>query len=364
MRRMKKGILVVGLLTTLMLLTAGCAGQEKEEYDAESVFLSHEGFYGEITEYHFDDNGAMKSISLHIEEEYEEEPYWFECDMEVLLTDRTQITCDVPGFNPERFLAGDYGNISIQGTGQKSKEDGGFVCEADTILLYSVLTDEAATVSDGTQLKVWKGDRGKTYTLQDGTEILDVTDTYLPDFTAYPGHGLDPAVQKKIYAYYEAQGDLFDLQEELENAYKNRKKDSWINVTQAVDTVSESEKYIYYRTYLHTPWWPDRPQTRELWEAFDKSTGEKVDTLSLFTLPPEEVFPTLIRMAGVKDEKLVGELRDAFRPEYIWLRHDHLGLVYPEKTLPSHPKEYGIWFEYDENIKGILKPEAVPPPLP
>ena len=121
-----------------------------------------------------------------------------------------------------------------------------------------------------------------------------------------------------------------------------------------------NDRYLFYETELSMPGTQGRSNQVELGAVFEKATGQKVDTLSLFTVAPEEVGPTLIRMAGVKDPALGKELEEAFRPEYILFRDPDFGLVYPPETLPSHPDSYAIWFKYDENIRSILKPEAVP----
>lgn len=370
----RRSYVLAGLLLLLgmTLLLAGCGEFSWEQLespgDPTGEYLPEDSFSGMITDYHFDEDGTLQSLSIHFNgfEDSEEYHPVYDYDLEIRVTEDTKITANYPGLEPERFLSGDFGKVYIEGTGEREKDAEGIVYRADLIHLYDVLTGETAEMDDGTKLRIWTVYRGREYETPEGKKILRVDDTDPPEFVTWPAAGLDQNAQEQIAKWYESQGTLYDESAELKKVWeeyvRQGKPGSFIEgyLGQTPMVKAYNDQYLFYETELSMPWTKGRSKQVELGAVFEKATGQKVDTLSLFSAAPEEVGPTLIRMAGVKDPTLVKELKEAFRPEYILFRDPGFGLVYPPETLPSHPDSYAIWFKYDENIRSILKPEAVP----
>ena len=359
------------LLGTALLLTgcgrfSGVSGQEPGDPTGE--YLPEDAFAGMITDYHFDEDGTLQSLSIHFNgfEDSEEYHPVYDYDLEVRITEETRITAAYPGLEPERFLSGDFGKVYIEGTGARVKDAEGIVYRADLIHLQEVLTGETAEMDDGTKLRIWTVYHGREYESPEGKRLLYVEDTDFPEFVTWPAAELDQNAQEQISKWYESQGTLYDESAELKKVWeeyvRQGKPSSFMEgyLSQTPLVKAYNDRYLFYETELFMPWTKGRSKQVELGAVFEKATGQKVDTLSLFSVAPEEVGPTLIRMAGVKDPALGKELEEAFRPEYILFRDPDFGLVYPPETLPSHPDSYAIWFKYDENIRSILKPEAVP----
>ena len=95
---------------------------------------------------------------------------------------------------------------------------------ADDIRIHAVLAKDAYILEDGTKLDIWDHSDSTNYYLKDGTELLVEQTPCGPDNSYVVGvYSLDTMpeeAQEKVLTYYEEQGLIYDVEAELECAYK------------------------------------------------------------------------------------------------------------------------------------------------
>ena len=245
-----------------------------------------------------------------------------------------------------------------------------------------VLAEErAAVLPDGTAVDLWcrKSFTGwNSYRLSDGTELLEEDGPIGPEDVFVGGvDGFDQlgeAAQAAIGAYYENQGLLYDLQAELERAYgayqdcQSSGEDFQAFVArQEVFPASSNDHIICFVTSVTlSVQGAQSNQGRVVEETrlsavFDRETGERLDTMSLFTVPPEEVPERLFSAAQIYDGVLREEMKAAWDPAWLELDSGGLSVYFPRGALPSQETAYGFSVDY-EDVRDILHDWAVPPP--
>ena len=217
------------------------------------------------------------------------------------------------------------------------------------------------TLSDGTPVDLFKASLYHTYSLEDGRELLFVQKPTKVEETYIPGIGslkdLPEAAQEKIGAYYDAQGLLYDELQTLEDAY-----DAYLAVEnfqtytlgQEVFPSAANEEVIYFLTIASLP-----GSEQRLCAAFDKQTGEVIPMEDIFTCEPQEFITRLAAIGGAEDA-LIEEMKAAFKPEYVTVSQNYLEVNFPAGTLPSEELGLGMGFEYNEDVRELLKPWAIP----
>lgn len=241
------------------------------------------------------------------------------------------------------------------------------------ISIDSYLVEGAAVLSDGTALDAWKGDIWHIrYQLKDGTELLR-EDTPSGPENHYVGNlesfdDLSEAAKPAVRQYYEEQGPLYDLQLELERAYAEYLADPesfsshW--VSQDVSPAGSSSRVMYFQTNLILPVSGNTIKETNLLAAFDRETGAYIPTAALFSCPEPEIGERLLDLAekdGWPDTPaLKREMLAAFQLEYVSISSHGLGITFPQGTLPSQEYAYGLSIDYNDGLRAILHPWAVP----
>ena len=218
------------------------------------------------------------------------------------------------------------------------------------------------TLSDGTGVDLFKASLYHTYSLEDGRELLFVQKPTNVEETYIPGIGslkdLPEAAQEKIGAYYDAQGLLYDEIQILEDAY-----DAYLAgdnfqtyaLGQEVCPSAANEEVIYFLTIVSLP-----GSELRLCTAFDKKTGEPIPMEEIFTCESQELIHRLAQIGGLTDETLIEEMMGAFKTEYVTVSQNFLEVNFPAGTLPSEEIALGLGFEYNEDVRELLKPWAIP----
>ena len=95
---------------------------------------------------------------------------------------------------------------------------------------------------------------------------------------------LSETARKKVSAYFQERGLLYDVEEELEKSYANyrdRNPNKPVpSVGQDITAQASSDRVIYFLTAVDTPIHGDGTATMEqlrLSDAFDQETGERID---------------------------------------------------------------------------------------
>ena len=335
---MRKGGVVVRRMfwLALVLLLAGCGLGETE-------------LYGEVMQAQVE-GGHLSGMVLRTEEGE---------DVTVSLSENTQILSRIDQVDEEAFLAGEAENIQVTVTALRDGE--GY--RAREITLRSLLVrEEMLTLSDGTEVEVWINGGDNSYRLSDGTELLREIKPSGPQNVYVGGvesfEQLSAPAQEAVAAYYAEQGLLYDAEEVLERAYAEYKDGGedfsayWLE--QSVSPSASNERLMYFTTTVTLPVDSGEIYPVTLSAAFDRETGEKVDTWSLFAVPEEEARAALVDRMAEGGWIPRAKLEAALRPEYIIFRTGGLNLTFPKEEYTT-----GGSFDYEE-LDGLLQPWAIP----
>lgn len=240
------------------------------------------------------------------------------------------------------------------------------------------LKREALTLRDGTPIDLLERDTwaDRTYRLADGTELLRVDEPRGPENVYVGGRegfdDLSEAVQEKVRAYYEDRGPLYDEEKVLEQCYAAWKElgDTFQagHVSQSVSPAASTERVMYFTTELTQP---DLTRLEEygsqlyshanFQDAFDRQTGEKMDTRDLFGVPWEEVrrrVPELVDWDV--DPAIAAQIQEKLEPEYLIFESDALSVWFPAGALEGEKQTYGFGVSYSNAPEGFFQPWAIP----
>lgn len=256
------------------------------------------------------------------------------------------------------FQSGDMDGIIVSATGIV-KQDTMFASE---IQIEGLRIRNYYTLADGAPVHLCKASLYHTYSLEDGAELLFVQNPTRVEETYVAGigslHDLPETAQEQIRAYYDAKGLLYDELQTLEDAY-----DAYLagpdfqtyTLGQEICPSAINEEVIYFLTIVSLP-----GSELRLCEAFDKKTGEAIPMEEIFTCEPGEFIERLAKIAGIDDETLIEEMTAAFQTEYVTVSQSFLEVNFQAGTLPSEELPFGMGFEYNEEIRELLQPWAVP----
>lgn len=329
---------------------------------ALSACSSERTIYGEIVQVNAGADG-MDSFVMRT---------WEGEEIGVRMTDETEVWSWVDGMSEQDFREdGQIGTqVSIERKYAKDKlynADGEKLVtyRAGSVYIRGVLERGAAVLSDGTLLDAVREGYTDTYRLADGTELLTVSAPSGPEYSYVSGvegfDGLTETAQEKVLAYYEAQGLLYDLQEELERAYADYRSAGeddpfWAGyVSQDTSPTASNERIMCFLTALEGR----RDGQLRVGAVFDRETGAHIDGWALFSCSEQEAKRTILDLAGVTGT-LRAEMEAAFEPEYIVLFPDTLEVSFPSGTLPSEEYDYMLGLDYDEGVREILHDWAIP----
>lgn len=241
---------------------------------------------------------------------------------------------------------------------------------AENIQISGLLTRGGVTLADGTALDVVAYDSYTMYQLPDGTQLLMDTLLFGPENVSVVGvdslDDLNDAAREKILAYYEEQGVLYDVNEKLEKAYEQYRLLGAESVSvgvagQDIAPAGANEQIICFLTCVVTPD-TGRYQSTELrlGAVFDRETGKHLSGYDLFTCEPGEIIEKLAQIGDIQDQDLIGEMKANFKPEYVVLFPECLEINFPYGSLPEYDTGFGMAFDYNEEIRALLQPWAIP----
>lgn len=243
--------------------------------------------------------------------------------------------------------------------------------ESYYIRVTAILRRNAAQLADGTALDVLDhgGISGVTYLLPDGTELLCVRgpsgpeNCYVVNLESFDD--LSGTAQEKVSAYYQERGALFDEAAELEKAYSdwNAKGEDFQSrmVEQSVSPSASGEQVMYFLTTVMLPYYGGGSATAyelRLCDAFDRETGEHIDTRDLFTCPWERVVQAILDEDPTLTPALRAEMEAALTPERVEVFSDNVSVNFGPDTLPSHTPGWG--YSLSACISDLMHPWAAP----
>ena len=247
--------------------------------------------------------------------------------------------------------------------------------QADYITITGRLNRGAVTLKDGTAVDVLEEgyySTSRTYRLPDGTELLWVRGPSGPE-NHFVGslesfNDLNQQAQKRISAWYEERGLLYDEGAELEKAYAAWQKSGedfrCSMVEQDVSPSASSGKVMYFHTSLTLPLYQDEAGTScalSLGDAFDRETGEHLELWDLFRCPEAEarqaIIDACLDWAGSGDIR--AGLEAALTPERVVVSSDSLYMHFEPGVISKDPTGYA--FNADMGtLKDLMYDWAVP----
>lgn len=247
--------------------------------------------------------------------------------------------------------------------------------EASDIDIAGYLSEDTVTLPDGAKMNIWQYYDGVIYTAPNGTELLSVRYPMGPD-NSYVGEvesldDLEEKVKSPVLEFYRQRGVLYDEMAELEKAYGAFVKAAdpanyrLRHISQDVSPSASNERVMCFITTVMLPLDGADPYGANVHElrsgqAFDKTTGEHINSFDLFSCPPTEALRRMMDIAGVTDPALREEMEQAFEPECVILFPDNLEVCFNKGTLPSQQHGYMLGLDYDDRLLEILHPWAVP----
>lgn len=244
---------------------------------------------------------------------------------------------------------------------------------ATSVQVRGGLKREAAVLRDGTALDVLELDdwRTRRYRLADGTELLEVDEPWGPEDYYVGGlesfDDLGEAAKEKVRQYYEDRGLLYDETEELERCYAAWKELGEEfrsgHIQQTVTPGGSSQRVMYFTTELLRPKEYGTPlqDSTSFQDAFDRRTGERLDTWDLFAVPEAEVRSRLPELVDWDMAPAVREaMKEVMKPEWIQFTSDGLQIEYPAGSLPGEELDYFIFVNAKDLPEGFVQPWAVP----
>ncbi len=243
---------------------------------------------------------------------------------------------------------------------------------AKSMYITGWLERNALTLRDGTAVDVLRSD-SKTpwiYRLPDGTELLWVREPSGDPASACANGdeafgAISDKARKKVLAYYAELQPLYDEREELEKCYAEW-RELGENFTpgyiqQNVWLTACSGQLLYFKTLAALPGGGNADVS--LGAAFDRESGEKLDSWKAFAVPEEEICRRLPELAGwIDGEDLRAEMAEALEPEWIVVSEEGLTVQFPAGSLPSFEDQaYLICVEPQKVVEAeLLQPWAIP----
>ena len=233
---------------------------------------------------------------------------------------------------------------------------------------WTLTQETAAVLPDGESVGLWHTNSSTDdfYRLTDGTELLVVSDSNGPEETEGESlYTLSADAKRMIRFYYEEQGQLYDVQSELEAAYADYESCQSAGtayemrtVRQTVTPTAANERMICFLTAVQLPRGQEPMEEIRLSAVFDRETGYEIDLWSMFTVPQETVMERLLEAGEITDPLEYAELAATIMPERIFFYPDHMEIGFPQDAL-SEKENYDILIDYAD-LTDILHDWAIP----
>ena len=259
---------------------------------------------------------------------------------------------------------------------------------ADQISIIGQVTQNVFALSDGTEIDLIQYDSSpfasNIYRLRDGKQLLRELPPSGPENVSVGGvasfDDLSPAAQEAVSAYYDRQGLLYDIKQQVETAYQEYRTNPDFRpfyVERTVSPSAASSRVIYFLTTVTLLSNDGSGTELRLGDAFDRETGARLDPLSLFSISPEQVPEALVSLSKPESPTLKAEMIAAFQPDHrVFLpkaemiaafQPDHLVFLpdgleinFPLGTLPSQEYDYIAALDYTPQLTALLQSWAIP----
>ncbi len=242
---------------------------------------------------------------------------------------------------------------------------------ADQISIIGQVTQNVFALSDGTEIDLIQYDSSpfasNIYRLRDGKQLLRELPPSGPENVSVGGvasfDDLSPAAQEAVSAYYDRQGLLYDIKQQVETAYQDYRTNPDFRpfyVERTVSPSAASSRVIYFLTTVTLLSNDGSGTELRLGDAFDRETGARLDPLSLFSISPEQVPEALVSLSKPESPTLKAEMIAAFQPDHLVFLPDGLEINFPLGTLPSQEYDYIAALDYTPQLTALLQSWAIP----
>lgn len=286
---------------------------------------------------------------------------------DIVLADENTMVYSFSGIE-EGLLEGELIRPSITAYDPKPRSGGYY---SDRICVESIVLPEPYILKDGTELTVRKDYTHTTYFTPDGVDILWEQEPIGPHNVSVGGlpslDMLSDQAQEAIFAYYEKQGLLYDLDCELEKAWQafqvseNNSRFQSFHLSQDISPTAANDRLIWYSVYVTRPVAEGQHQQSSTHTVFDRETGNVVDIADLFTCSEKELGRRILEIVSMPDTELSREMEKAFRFEYLTFDSNSLGVCFPAGSLVSQNTNHLLGITYEE-LTGFIHPWAIPDP--
>lgn len=238
------------------------------------------------------------------------------------------------------------------------------ILTASSVQIDAAQQPEGLTLADGTSLSVWQASFDREYCAPDGTVLLEERLGSEAADAIESVAGLSEEAKENILGFYEAQGILYDLPAQLEQAhaaYKAEGEDFELyTLGQEVNLCAENSSTLWLITKVTLPLGGRVVTEEPLCAAFDKATGEKLAAEDLFTCTGETLAAALLDAAGITDEPKRSELLAAFDESRVVFRGEALEVFFPKGAVPGEETSLILGLDYTDEVKALLQPRALP----
>lgn len=267
------------------------------------------------------------------------------------------------GTEPGDLYSGNWPALRLSVKGRASLFGKPVSLTAGSVQIDAVQQPEGLTLADGTSLSVWQASFDREYCAPDGTLLLEERLGSEAADAIESVAGLSEEAKENILGFYEAQGILYDLPAQLEQAHAAYKAEGddfeLYTLGQEVTRCAENSSTLWLVTTVTLPL-GGRVITKEpLCAAFDKATGEALAADDLFTCTGGELAAALLDAAGITDEPRSGAMLAAFDESRVVFRGEALEVFYPEGAVPSEGTACILGLDYTDEVKALLQPRAL-----
>lgn len=268
------------------------------------------------------------------------------------------------GTEPGDLYSGRWPALRLSVKGRTSLFGEPVTLTASSVQIDAARQPEGLTLADGTSLSVWQGSFDREYALEDGTVLLEERLGSEAADALESVSGLTEEAKENILGFYEAQGILYDLSAQLEKAYSAYKADQegfeLYTLGQEVNRCAENGSTLWLVTTVTLPLGGRVITEEPLCAAFDKVTGKALTAEDLFTCTGETLAAALLDAAGVTDEPRRSEMLAAFDESRVVFRGEALEVFLPEGAVPSEETALILGLDYNDSVKALLQPRALP----
>ena len=242
---------------------------------------------------------------------------------------------------------------------------------SDRIYVESVILPDPYVLADGTQLTLRKDYAYTTYFSPDGYDILWEQEPVGPHNVSVGGlptfDQLNEGTQQAILAHYQELGMLYDLDAQLEFAWKCYQKTEEKPMFQAhhlsqdISPSAANDRLIWYTAYVTRPVGDGTHHQSTTHTVFDRETGDIVNIADLFACDEKALGKRILEIVSMPDTELSREMEQAFRFEYLNF-NNYLDVCFPAGSLISQNTDHFLGIEY-QDLGGLIHPWAIPDPI-